>query len=602
MLSIDQAMEQLPHQPGVYRFYDAEQKVIYVGKAKDLKKRVSSYFQKEHESVRLKALVRKIHHIDYVIVDNEWEALLLENSFIKAFQPRYNINLKDDKSYPWVVITKEPFPRIILTRHHEKYKGEKIGPFANVTILRNIMELCRDIFHIRTCRLDLSPEKIQRKIYRPCLEYHIGKCKAPCIAMQNEKEYEEEIAAARHILRGHIKDALIYLKNKMQEVAHKWLFEKAHEYKIKIEQLKNFSTKNAVVSADLGNLDVLTYITEGTLYFFNYMVVENGAVIQSHNIKVEKQIETEDEYEIMLQVLTECRCRFGSSAREILVEKMPADFHLTDFRLIIPKQGEKKELIDLSLKNARRFYIDWLSSKLKSEKARKVPEVLIKMKEELRLPTVPLHIECFDNSNIQGYFPVSSCVVFKYGKPAKKEYRHFNVKTVSGPDDFSTMQEVVYRRYRRLLDEQQPLPDLIIIDGGKGQLNAALAILDQLNLRHKVSIISIAKKLEEIFYPEDPYPLYLNKRSPVLTLLQQIRNEAHRFAISHHRHRRDVKSIASELKNIQGIGNATITKLLSHFGSLEQIKQADEASLTQVVSKRIAQRIMAYFQQKHHST
>ncbi|GIV42086.1 MAG: UvrABC system protein C [Vicingaceae bacterium] len=593
---VEKNLALIPEKPGVYRFYDQNKTILYVGKAKNLRKRVSSYFQKEHTSARLKLLVKKIRFFDYIVVASEWEALLLENNLIKKLQPRYNVNLKDDKSYPWIVIVKENFPRIISTRQHQKFKGEKFGPFASVITMRSLMHLIREMFHLRTCKLDLSPEKIRENRYRPCLEYHIGKCKAPCAGKQSEQDYLEEIESAKQIIKGKIDPLKESLQKKMEELADKWEFEKAEEVKRQIQILDDYQHKSTVVSAHLGHLDVITYHRDQTHYFFNYLKVEDGRVVQSYNLHLEAITDEEPE-DLIPQVLFECRQIFLSEAKEVIVPQ-EINWSPENTKITVPKGGEKSRLLELSYKNARQFYMDWLLRKTTSEKAKSIPEILIRLKEDLRINEVPTHIECFDNSNIQGTYAVSSCVVFKYGRPSKKDYRHFNVKTVEGPDDFSTMKEVVYRRYKRLLDENEPLPQLIVIDGGKGQLNAALEALNELQLRGKISIVSIAKRLEEIYFPGDPYPLYLDKKSPSLKLLQHIRNEAHRFAISHHRRKRDVKAIRTQLTKIPGVGEKTASKLIQTFGSIEQIKKSGFEELAKITGQKLAAVILQHLEQE----
>lgn len=584
----------LPEKPGIYQYFDAEGTIIYVGKAKNIRKRVSSYFLKNQDNEKTRILVKKIQDIQYLVVDSELDALLLENNLIKQYQPRYNILLKDDKTYPWICIKKEPFPRVFSTRRMVKDGSTYFGPYANVKALNTLLRLFKDLFPLRTCTLDLAQNKIEEKRYKVCLEYHIGNCKAPCVGKESRDTYNEYLSQIQHVLKGNSFALIQQLKKEMQQYAAEYAYEKAHEVKLRIEALENYQAKSTVVSPTIHEVDVFTLISSEKSAFFNYLVISNGSIIQGYSAEIKKKLD-ENDSEIAAYLLPELRLRFQSQSKEILLEN-ELDLNIPAAQLVVPQRGDKKHLIDLSLRNATFFRLEKLKQEKIKNPERHTDRIMEQMKHDLRLTEKPVHIECFDNSNIQGNYPVSACVVFKDGKPSKKEYRHFNVKTVVGPDDFATMEEVVYRRYKRLLDENQPLPQLIVIDGGKGQLGSALKALEKLDLRGKIAIIGIAKRLEEIFFPGDSIPIYLDKRSESLKIIQFLRNEAHRFGITHHRNKRSKGSFNSELENISGIGPKTITDLMKYFKTVSAIKKASEKEIEAVIGLAKAKLIRQYFQ------
>lgn len=574
----------LPDSPGVYQYYDKNGEILYVGKAKNLKKRVSSYFQKNHDTGKLYMLVRRIEQIRYIVVKTEWDALLLENSLIKKHQPRYNVMLKDDKTYPWICIKNEPYPRIFPTRKLIKDGSEYFGPYASVKVMQAMLELVRRLYPLRNCNLNLTEENIQKRKFKKCLEYHIGNCKAPCEALQTKEDYDNSITHIRQIIKGNIQGSIRFLKEEIAKYAANLEFEKAHELKERMEMLERYQSKSMVVSPTIDNVDVFSIIADEKCGYVNYLKVMNGAIVQSHTIELNKKLDETPE-ELLLLGIAELRLRFESHSPEIIIP-FETEAEIPGATLFVPQMGYKKRLLELSENNLR-YYIKEkeLQESLKSPKSR--TEVLLEqMKKDLRMKDLPAHIECFDNSNIQGAFPVAAMTVFKDGKPSKKDYRHFNIRTVQGPDDFASMEEVIYRRYKRLLDEKQHLPQLIVIDGGKGQLGSAMESLAKLGLEKKVSVIGIAKRLEEIYFPGDPVPLYLNKRSPTLKVIQQIRDEAHRFGITHHRRKRSKGAIQSSLTGIKGIGEKTTQKLLSHFGSLERIRKATPEEVANLIGEK----------------
>lgn len=586
-------LQTLPEKPGVYQYFDAAGKILYVGKAKNLKKRVNSYFTKTHDSNKTNVLVKKIRDIQYIVVETELDALLLENNLIKEFQPRYNILLKDDKTYPWICIKNEPFPRVFATRNIVKDGSLYFGPYSNVKMMHTLLDLFREIFPLRTCSLDLHPAKIKQANYKVCLEYHIGKCNAPCIGKFSEQQYAEIIEQIKEILKGNIQHVIRILKKQMTVFSEEYRFEEAHVVKQKMEILEKFQAKSTVVSSTHDKLDVITFLDDDKIGYINYLVVNQGAIIHGITLEVKKNLQTDIE-EIILFALLDFRARYQSESKEVLCN-YPIQTKLDGIAFKLPERGEKKELINLSMRNNSYYRV----SKLKQEKI-KDPErhtnrILAQIKSDLHLPELPVHIECFDNSNIQGTNPVSACVVFKNAKPSNADYRHFIPKTVEGPDDFKTMEEVVYRRYKRLLDEDKKLPDLVVIDGGKGQLGAALKALEQLNLRGKLPIIGLAKRLEEIYFPGDSIPIYLDKRSETLKVIQHIRDEAHRFGITHHRNRRSKNAFHSEIENIPGIGSKTFELLMQHFKTLSKIKSATEEELANVIGKAKAKIVKLYF-------
>ncbi|WP_412987070.1 excinuclease ABC subunit UvrC [Pontimicrobium sp. IMCC45349] len=582
----------LPNLPGVYQYYDANGTIIYVGKAKNLKKRVSSYFTKNHEYGKTRVLVKKIADIKHIVVDTETDALLLENNLIKKYQPRYNVMLKDDKSYPWICIKKERFPRVFQTRRLIKDGSEYFGPYTSVKTVYTLLELIKGLFPLRTCNYDLSQEKIDAGKYKVCLEYHLGNCKGACEGYETEEAYNESIKAIREILKGNFKDSLNEFKNQMHTLAKDMHFEEAQKIKEKIEVLENYQAKSTIVNPKISNVDVFSITSDESYAYVNFLQLSYGSIIRSHTLELKKKLEETDK-QLLELAITEIRQRFNSKSKEIYV---PFEVDLgNDVKVTIPKLGDKKHILDLSLRNAKYYRLEQLKQVKITDPDRHVKRIMAQMKADLRLSEEPRHIECFDNSNIQGTNPVAACVVFKNGKPSKKDYRHFNIKTVEGPDDFASMTEVVYRRYKRLLDEGQPLPQLIVIDGGKGQLSAALKSLDDLNLRGKIAIIGIAKRLEELFYPNDPIPLYLDKKSETLKIIQQLRNEAHRFGIEHHRNKRSKSALNTELETIPGIGEKTIVDLLKHFKSAKRVSYAKLDELEQVVGVSKAQKIYNYF-------
>ncbi|HEX4886607.1 MAG TPA: excinuclease ABC subunit UvrC [Luteibaculaceae bacterium] len=586
----------LPQEPGVYQYYDSEGAILYIGKAKNLKKRVSSYFTKTHDSARLNLLVRRIADIKYIVVKTEYEALLLENSLIKEHQPRYNINLKDDKTYPWICIKNERFPRIFSTRRVIKDGSLYFGPYASGKTIATLLELGKRLFKPRTCNYVLSDENISKGKFRVCLEYHIGNCLGACEGKQSDREYRENIQRFKEILKGEISSVKKLLKADMQDCVDRLDFEGAHEVKEKLMALENYQAKSTVVNPLVGKVDVCTAVEEGDSVYVNFMRVSSGCVVQSHTVEVKRKMD-ESAADVLLSVLVELRQRFESDAQEVLVP-FDLDVSSDELRWSVPVRGDKKQLLSLSQQNARAFLIDQLKHQKIVDPDRHLKRISEQMQRDLRLTEPPLHIECFDNSNIQGTHPVSACVVFKNLKPSKKDYRHFNIKTVEGPNDFASMEEVVYRRYSRMIAENEPLPNLIVIDGGKGQLSSALKSLTRLGLRGKVAIIGIAKRLEELYYPGDPLPLYLDKKSESLKIIQQLRDEAHRFGLTHHRQKRSKGALSSAIDEVKGIGEQTKKQLFAHFKTLSAIKTAPLADLAAVVGNSKAQLIRTHFGEK----
>jgi excinuclease ABC subunit C len=592
-MDIGLKLKTLPDKPGVYQYFDKNGIILYVGKAKNLKKRVSSYFNKNHEHTKTFILVKKIADIQYIVVETEMDALLLENNLIKKYLPKYNIQLKDDKTYPWICVKKEPFPRVFSTRILVKDGSRYYGPYPSGRVMHTLLDLIRDLFPLRTCALDLAANKIEKASYKVCLEYHIGKCKGPCEGKQKAEEYNRMIEQIEGILKGNISSVIQNLKQLMLQASGDFRFEEAHDIKTRIEILEKYKAKSTVVSPTIHQVDVVTMVEDNDIVFVNYLVINYGAIIHGITVEVKRKLD-ETQADIITFVLPELRERFQSEAKEILVETN-VDWEMEGVRFFAPQRGDKKALIDLSLRNAKSYRIEKIKQEKIKDPEKHTNRILETMKTDLRLTELPVHIECFDNSNIQGTNPVSACVVFKDAKPSKKDYRHFNVQTVEGPDDFATMREAVYRRYRRLLEEEQPLPQLIIIDGGKGQLGAALESLEKLNLRGKIAIIGIAKRLEELFYPGDSLPLYLDKRSETLKVIQHLRNEAHRFGITHHRNRRSKSALNNELETIPGIGEKTVQDLIKTFKSVKRVKEQSEESLASVVGKAKAKVIRQFF-------
>lgn len=579
---LKQHIQLLPDSPGVYRFYNLEDVLIYVGKAKSIKKRVSSYFNKI-EAINRKTLrlVSEINRIEYTVSGTEFDALLLENSLIKQNQPKYNILLKDDKTFPYICILHEPFPRIIYTRKYIPEQGEYFGPYSSVMAMKNILELARKLYTIRTCHLLLSQQNITQKKFKVCLEYHLGNCKGPCEGLQPEADYQNDINQIRSILKGQISAVKKYFSTQMATAASALLFEKAQFYKEKLDYLEVFLTKSLVVNRDITDVDVITLISRDEYSYTNYMVIKEGAIIYSKSLELKKKLEETDEELISFSLLE--MQEQSRSSNKIVFSNIPVTLLPAETENIIPKIGDKRKLVLLSQKNALELLRE--RELLRAEKRAKKNEVLAILQNDMQLPTLPDVIECFDNSNFQGTTPVASMVRFVNGKPDKKGYRHFNIKTVEGPNDFASMKEIVYRRYFRLVHEDLPLPDLIIVDGGKGQLSSACEALKELSLYGKIPIAGIAKKLEEIYYPEDPLPLMINKRSPGLKLLQFIRDEAHRFAITFHRQKRSKNFLKTEIEELKGIGKSTTEKLLQHFKSVKKIKEASAEELEKVVGK-----------------
>ncbi len=592
-------LKTLPQKPGVYQFWNETDELIYIGKAKNLKNRVSSYFTTDAQRLNAKTrvLVSKIRKVTFTIVDTEIDAWLLENSLIKKHQPRYNVLLKDDKTYPWIVIKNERFPRIFSTRKVIKDGSTYFGPYASVPMMYTILGLIKDIYPLRTCNLILNETNIQAGKFKVCLEYQIGNCKGPCQAFQTEEDYNQSIADIKDILNGKIAAVIKKIKQEMELAAGRLNFELAQQLKEKLDSLEGYQSRSTVVSSSITNVDVFSIASESQYAFVNYLKVMNGSIIQTQTIEIRKKLDESDE-ELLSIAISEFRTRFNSQSKEIIV---PFELTLEDPKIsfTVPKLGEKKKLLELSQKNVMFFKRERLDQYEKLNPEVKTERILSQMMKDLRLNQLPKHIECFDNSNFQGKYPVSAIVVFKDAKPSKKDYRHFNVKTVEGPNDFATMEEAVFRRYRRLLDEGEALPQLVIIDGGKGQLSAALTSLKKLGIDKKLTVIGIAKRLEELYYPGDPYPLYLDKKSESLKIIQQLRDEAHRFGITFHRKKRDQGTLKTELSLIPGIGEASIQKLLSKFKSVKKVKEAAEAELASILNNKQLVALRKYFEENN---
>ncbi|HLP11395.1 MAG TPA: excinuclease ABC subunit UvrC [Flavobacteriales bacterium] len=584
---IKERLVSLPDTPGIYRYYDEEGTILYIGKAKNLKKRVSSYFNKNHDSARLTMLVRKIHDIQYIVVRTEFDALILENNLIKEYRPKYNINLKDDKTYPWICVKKEPYPRVFPTRKLIKDGSLYFGPYASGRMMHALLDLIREIYPLRTCNLNLTEANIEAGKFRVCLEYHMKRCLGPCEGKQALNAYEENISEIKNIIKGNFAAVLRDLKTQMKDAAENLDFEKAQLIKSQIESLENYQSRSAVVSSTVGNVNVFSLVKDDKFAYVNYLDVVNGIVVQSQTIEMKFNLD-ESQEELLELAIAEFRVKFGSDAKEIIVP-FPLELETELFEITVPQRGDKRTLQELSHKNALQFMHDKHKQESIKNPERNTERIMEQMKSDLRLTEWPRHIECFDNSNIQGTNPVSACVVFKDGKPAKRDYRHFNIKTVEGPDDFASMEEVIYRRYKRLQEEEQPLPQLIVIDGGKGQLGAAMNSIEKLGLRGKIAVISIAKRLEEIYYPGDSVPMYIDKKSETLRIIQHMRNEAHRFGITHHRKRRSKVAIGSSLMEMDGIGEKTAQDLLKHFKSIKRLKEATKEQIEEVVGKARAE-------------
>jgi excinuclease ABC subunit C len=595
---IKSILKALPEKAGVYQFFEENGSILYVGKAKVLKNRVTSYFNKnKYESIKTKLMVKKIRDIKYSVVETESDALLLEDSLIKKFKPRYNILLKDDKSYSSIVIKNEPFPRVQSTRQILNDGSTYFGPYTSGKSLYSILDLIKELYPLRTCTLNLSKANIQAKKFKVCLEYHLGNCLGPCVGKQREEDYQQGVQHIKRIIKGEYLEAVKTLKKEMIQLASEQKFEQAQQLKERIQTLENFQAKSTIVNTDIDNVEVFSIASDAQSIYANYMHIMRGSIVHVYTAEVVRQLDETDE-EVLAFVIRSFRERMKSQAKSALIpfdinEKIPG------LELHVPQRGDKKKLIELSLKNANHFLLEARKRAAFLDPERNTQRILETMKKDLRLPEYPVHIECFDNSNIQGTNPVSACVVFKNAKPSKSDYRIFNIQSVVGPDDFASMREAVYRRYARLIQEEQPLPQLLIIDGGKGQLSSAMESLDLLGLRGKIAVIGIAKRLEEIFFPGDSIPIYLDKRSESLKIIQHLRNEAHRYGLSKHRQRRSKGAIHSELENIAGVGKKTIEKLLQHFSSVARIKAATQNEIEQVVGEKIAEKIKNYFTKAH---
>ncbi len=591
-IPIDVQLSSLPKGPGVYQFYDANDVILYVGKAKNLKKRVTSYFTKNHEYGKTRVLVKKIDKIKHIVVPTESDALLLENNLIKEYKPRYNVLLKDDKTYPWICLKNERFPRLFPTRRMIKDGSEYFGPYTSMKTVRTLLDIIKSVYPLRTCNYDLSREKIQNGRYKVCLEYHLGNCKGPCEELQSSEEYHRQIQDIREIIKGNFKSSLLYFKGQMKQLASEMRFEEAQQIKEKIDVLENYQVKSTVVNPKISNVDVFSIISDEAFAYINFLQLSHGSIVRSHTMEIKKKLSEEDDALLQLAIV-EIRKRFKSESKEIY---LPFRVVVPSGLLVsIPKLGDKKRLLEMSERNAKFFRQERFNQIRIIDPDRHTNRIMAQMQKDLRLSSEPRHIECFDNSNIQGSNPVAACVVFRDGKPFKKEYRHYNIKTVEGPDDFASMEEVVFRRYKRLVEEETPLPQLIVIDGGKGQLSSALKSLDILGLRGKIAIIGIAKRLEEIYFPGDSIPLYLDKKSESLKIVQQLRNEAHRFGINFHRNKRSKAAISSELEEVDGVGEKTAKELLKRFKSVKRIKEASIESLKEVVGASKAKKIYESF-------
>ncbi len=590
--SLELQIQTLPDNPGVYQYYDKEGKILYVGKAKNLKKRVSSYFNKVHDNAKTNVLVRKIVEIKHIVVSSEQDALLLENNLIKKLQPRYNVLLRDDKTYPWICIKKEPFSRIFPTRRMVKDGSEYFGPYTNFKTVNTVLELIKELYPLRTCNYDLTENNIQNHKYKVCLEYHIGNCKGGCEGHETLENYQKQVNAIREILKGNFKESLKEFKVKMQELASTMHFEEAQKIKEKIEVLEQYQSRSTILNPKISNIDVFSIISDESVAYVNFLQISYGAIIRSYTLELKKKLEETNE-ELLELAVVELRGRFQLTSKEII---LPFALDFGDkIKVTVPQLGDKKQILELSERNAKYYRMDQLKQIQIVDPERHTNRIMAQMQKDLRLSVEPRHIECFDNSNIQGTNPVAACVVFKDGKPSKKDYRHFNIKTVEGPNDFASMEEVVYRRYKRLLDENQSLPQLIIIDGGKGQLSSALKSIDELGLRGKIAIIGIAKRLEELFYPGDSVPLYLDKKSETLKVIQFLRNEAHRFGITFHRDKRSKSALNSSMETIPGIGEKTMQTLITHFKSVKRLKLASEKDISEVIGASKAKKIYDFY-------
>lgn len=584
----------LPDKPGIYQFLDSEGKVIYIGKAKSLKKRVASYFNKDKSvSGKVSVMVRRISSIRHIVVDTEQDAFLLENNLIKKYQPRYNVLLKDDKTFPWICIKNERFPRIFSTRNIVDDGSEYFGPYASGRMMHTILDLIRALYPLRNCKHNLSEKNIESGKFKVCLEYHIGNCLGPCVGKQSEEDYNRSIQDIREIIKGNISTIIKELKRLMMKHAENFEFEKAQIIKEKLELLENYKSKSTVVNPKIHNVDVFSILTDDKSGYVNFLRVVNGAIVQAHTIELKKKLD-ETPVELLGIAITDLRQRFGASSRELLLPMKP-ELEMPDVKITIPRRGDKKQLLELSERNAKYYMLEKKKKQELTDPERHTRRILETMQKDLRMNELPERIECFDNSNMQGDYPVAAMVCFVNARPAKKEYRHFNIRTVIGPDDFASMEEIIERRYKRLLAEKKPLPQLIVIDGGKGQLSSSVKSLEKLGLRGKITIIGIAKKLEEIYYPGDTLPMFLDKTSETLRVIRHLRDEAHRFGITHHRKRMEKGTIKSELTAIEGIGFNTAQKLLWKFKSVKRIKEATEAELAAVIGKAKGAIVYKYF-------
>lgn len=591
---IKSILKTIPTDPGVYRYYDEKDEIIYVGKAKNLKRRVSSYFNKQQQSGKVKVLVSRIADIKFTVVNNEMEALLLENNFIKQYKPRYNILLKDDKTYPWICVKNERFPRVFLTRKKVNDGSIYFGPYPSVTVAKTFLEMLRKLYPIRNCKLILKEEHIYNGHYRPCLEYHIGNCKAPCDGSISEEDYRQMILNVKKVIKGNIQEVLKDMKAQMMDHASRLEFEQAQVIKDKYDLLENYHAKSVVCSNTLFDIEVFSYEDAGNSFYVNYMKIVEGAIIQSHSFEIKRKLDETAE-ELMSIAIIEVRQMMESHNIKEIIVPIDLDIKLEGVKFTVPQRGEKLDILQLSQRNAKQYRIETEKLRTLVDPERHTKRILNQMKDDLNLPVLPEVIECFDNSNFQGDYAVAAMTQFVNAKPNKSGYRHFNIKTVEGPNDFASMEEIIYRRYRRLLDEEQRLPDLIVVDGGKGQLSSAVKILQQLGLFGKISIIGIAEKLEEIYFPGDSIPLYIDKRSETLKVIQHIRDEAHRFGITHHRKKFEKGFIHSELNDIKGIGKQTAEKLMLELKSVKNIKEASLEILEKIVGKAKAKIVKEYF-------
>lgn len=592
---LETIVRSLPHKPGVYQYFDEKNRVIYVGKAKDLKKRVSSYFSKINSiSGKVQMLVRRIADIKYIVVESEQDALLLENNLIKKYQPHYNVALKDDKTFPWICIKNEPFPRVFPTRHVVRDGSAYFGPYANVRLMHTLLDLTRQLYPLRNCNLNLTQKNIAEKKFKVCLEYHIGNCKGPCAGFQPPEDYDKSIGAIKEIIKGNLSMVARQLKELMMGYASTMEFEKAHLVKEKLSLLEKYQSKSTVVNPSINDVDVFSITAEGLHAYVNFMKVMHGAIIQVHTVELHKKLDETPE-ELLTLAITDIRQRFESQSPEIILP-FPIEYPLSGVIFTVPKISDKKKLLDLSERNVRYYQLEREKQKELVDPEYRGRRILEQMMKDLRMTELPVHIECFDNSNLQGTTPVAAMVCFKNARPDKSEYRHFNIRTVEGANDFASMEEIIYRRYKRLMEENKPMPQLVVVDGGKGQLSAALNSLNTLDLVGKMTVIGIAKRLEEIYYPNDPLPMYLDKKSETLRILQQLRDEAHRFGITHHRRKREKATLSPQLTGIQGVGHTINLKLLRKFKSVKNIRMATLEDLQETIGKSKGQVVFDHFQ------